>query len=161
MTPRSRQRLSSGVKRNVPGGIMCVINLPPLDRTLANSAPASRLGRTSDSGSLSVPTNRVEKLFPLPLFCARPAALALSLRPVSADPSARPRRELPLCACWQANSSGEMDTGESDLIPPRCLASVQVPRLGSPVPVSVGRRPPLPPPLPSPHVAVLCCCTLR
>lgn len=70
-----------------------------------------------------------------------PTAPSLSLHSVSADPSAQSRRELSLCWCWQANRSRAMDMAESDLILPQCLACVQIQRLCSPVPLSLGRNP--------------------
>ncbi|KAK5848855.1 hypothetical protein PBY51_008543 [Eleginops maclovinus] len=70
-----------------------------------------------------------------------PTAPSFPLHSVSADPSAQSRRELSLCRCWQANRSTEMDMAESDLILPQCLASIQIQRLRSPVPLSSGRTP--------------------
>lgn len=84
------------------------------------------------------PNNRIEQLSLL----RAPTAPSLFLQSVSADPSAQSRRELSLCWCWQPDRSREMDTAESDLILPQCLASVQIRRLCSLVSLSSGRNPP-------------------
>lgn len=124
-------------------GLMCIINfvnLQPIEQALT-TVQAQIRPYIRERWRADLFQSPLIALSNSPSLSRALTAPSLSLHSVSADPSAQSRRELSLCWCWQANRSREMDMAESDLILPQCLASVQIQRLCSPVPLSLGRNP--------------------